>query len=60
MRAMMLNEAHDILIPFSSVAHPFEYDLKEHKAESGSDITLAIDLVGGTTFKILGMMLCNR
>jgi hypothetical protein len=55
-----VNEARVILISFFSVAHPFEYDLKEHTAERGSDITLAIDLVGGTTFKILGMMLCNR
>jgi hypothetical protein len=49
-----------VLILCFSVSHPFEYDLKEHKAERGSDITLSIDLVGGTTFKIIGMMLCSR
>lgn len=60
MHPMLLNEARIALISCSSVSHPFEYDLKEHKAEMGSDITLSVDLVGGTTFKIIGMMLCNR
>lgn len=59
MYAMVLNEARVLIILPFSVSHPFEYDLKENKAETGSDITLSIDLVGGTTFKILGMMLCD-
>lgn len=47
------------LFELFSVSYPFEYDLKDNKAVKGSNITLSIDLVGGTTFKILGMMLCN-
>jgi hypothetical protein len=42
-----------------SISYPFEYDLKDDWAEKGSNITITIDLVSGTTFKILGMMLCE-
>jgi hypothetical protein len=44
---------------FYSISYPFEYDLKDDWAEKGSNITITIDLVSGTTFKILGMMLCE-
>lgn len=44
----------------NSISYPFEYDLKDNKATVGSNVTLSIDLVGGTTFKILGIMLCNK
>jgi hypothetical protein len=33
--------------------------LKDDWAEKGSNVTITIDLVSGTTFKILGMMLCE-
>jgi len=47
------------LIPCLSVSYPFVYDLDDHAAKKGSNITLSIDLAGGTTFKIIGLMLCN-
>jgi hypothetical protein len=34
--------------------------MTELKAGKGSNITLSIDLVGGSRFKIIGMMLCNH
>ena len=48
-----------LLVHRFSVSYPFEYDLEDNKAVKGSNITVTIDLVGGTTFKILGMMLCS-
>jgi len=43
-----------------SESYAFEYDLKGNKAEKGSTVSLSVKLIGGTTFKIIGMMLCNR
>jgi len=51
--------SHTIFAHFS-VSFAFEHDLKDNMAVKGSNITLSVDLVGGTTFKILGMMLCNN
>lgn len=44
----------------TSESYAFEYDLKSNKAIKGSTVTLSIELIGGSTFKIIGMMLCNR
>lgn len=48
------------VLSFCSESYAFEYDLGENKAEKGSTVTLSVSLIGGTTFKIIGMMLCNR
>lgn len=32
----------------------------DNKAEKGSMVMLAINLIGGSTFKIIGLMFCNR
>ena len=42
-----------------STSHLFRHDLKDYMAVTGSNITVTIDLIGGTTFKIIGMMLCK-
>jgi hypothetical protein len=34
--------------------------MTKYKAEKDSTITLSIDLVGGSAFKIIGMILCNH
>jgi hypothetical protein len=34
--------------------------MTELKAEKGSNVTLSIDLVGGSAFKIIGVLLCNH
>jgi len=52
--------SHLFTVPPCSISFPYIYDLKDNKAVKGSNITLSIDLVGGTTFKIIGLMLCNR
>jgi hypothetical protein len=44
----------------SSISHLFQHDLKDNMAAIGSNITVTIDLIGGTTYKIIGMMLCEN
>lgn len=41
------------------VTHHFNLELQEQKALVGSDIKVFVDLVEGTNFKILGLMLCS-
>ena len=43
----------------SSIAYTTKFDL-EPAAEEGSDVVLNIKLLGESTFKITGMMLCSR
>jgi hypothetical protein len=43
----------------SSIIYTSKFNL-EPAAEEGSDVVLNVKLVGGSTFKITGMMLCNR
>jgi hypothetical protein len=45
---------------FRSISHLFQHDLKDNMAAIGSNITVTIDLIGGTTYKIIGMMLCEN
>jgi len=41
------------------VTFPIEVDLKGFQAGVGSDIGVRVDLIGGTSFKIIGMLLCS-
>lgn len=41
------------------VTFPIEVDLKGFSAPVGSDIAMKIDLISGSTFKIIGMLLCS-
>jgi hypothetical protein len=43
-----------------SITFPSVLDLKTKSAPKGDTVRLQIDLVGGSTFKILGMMFCSR
>eukprot|EP00977_Amphora_coffeiformis_P000534 scaffold132_cov170-Amphora_coffeaeformis.AAC.13 len=43
-----------------TTSHTFIHDLNEEKAVIGGNVTVRADLVGGKTFKIIGMMFCNR
>ena len=42
------------------ITFPFELNLESDFAVAGDDLLLKIDLIGGRTFKIIGMMFCNR
>eukprot|EP00977_Amphora_coffeiformis_P008275 scaffold1872_cov262-Amphora_coffeaeformis.AAC.7 len=44
----------------TSISYPFICDLGAGKAVTNGNVTLKVDLVGGTTFKIIAMMFCNR
>jgi len=44
---------------FDAITFPVEVDLKHHKAPIGSDITLNIQLISGSYFKIIGMLFCT-
>jgi len=53
----------DIQGTHSSMTHitfPFALDLTENAAQIGDKLQVEVTLVSGTTFKILGMMLCSR
>lgn len=41
------------------VTYPVEVDLKDYKAEVGSDVRLRIEMVKGNAYKILGMFFCS-
>lgn len=41
------------------VTHHFNMELQDHKALIGSDIKVSVELVEGTNFKVLGLMLCS-
>ena len=43
-----------------SVSYPFVFEFGDQKVMKGSNIYLTIDLVGGSTFKIIGLMVCNN
>lgn len=38
----------------------YKHEIRFPKQEIGSDVQVEIKLIGGTTFKLLGMMLCSR
>jgi hypothetical protein len=38
----------------------YSTEIKFPPIPAGSDVTLTLQLVGGTTFKVTGMMLCSR
>jgi hypothetical protein len=41
------------------ITYHFTLDFEDNKAPVGSDIVMSVELVQGTSFKILGMMLCS-
>mmetsp|Transcript_41120 Transcript_41120/g.57839 ORF Transcript_41120/g.57839 Transcript_41120/m.57839 type:complete len:411 (+) Transcript_41120:321-1553(+) len=42
------------------ITHHFNVDFEDsHKAPVGSDIMLSVELIEGTSFKVLGLMLCS-
>jgi hypothetical protein len=41
------------------ITHHYNMDFGEQKAPIGSDIMLSLELVEGTNFKVLGLMLCS-
>lgn len=45
----------------TSISYPHTVDLgRSNQAEPGDSVDLKIELIGGTTFKILTLLLCNR
>jgi hypothetical protein len=44
----------------ASISSSYRLDLGAHSAKPGQTVTLEIKLVGGTMFKIIALMLCNR
>jgi hypothetical protein len=44
----------------TSISYPYHLDLGVHSAKPGQTVTIDITLVGGTTFKIIALMLCSR
>jgi hypothetical protein len=44
----------------TSISYPFRLDLGGQSAAPGRTLTLEISLLGGTTFKIISLMLCSR
>jgi hypothetical protein len=55
-----INKASPSLSSSHSITFPSVVDLKTKSALKGDTVRLQIDLVGGSTFKILGMMFCSR
>jgi len=41
------------------VTYHFTVDFEKHKAPIGSNVMLSVEVVEGTSFKILGLMLCS-
>jgi len=41
------------------ITHHYNMDFDTHKAPIGSDIMISLELVEGTNFKVLGLMLCS-
>ena len=41
------------------ITHHFNFDFKDKEAPTGSDIMLSLELLEGSTFKVLGIMLCS-
>jgi hypothetical protein len=54
---LFMNEFLQVFI--YSICYQFFHDLSGSGAQAGSNVTLSIDLVDGTTFKIIGLMLCS-
>lgn len=44
----------------TSIAYPFVLDLEDHAAEIGETVEMEIELVGGSEFKIIALMMCSR
>ena len=44
----------------ASISSSYRLDLSAHSAKPGQTVTLQIQLVGGTMFKIIALMLCSR
>lgn len=44
----------------TSIAYPYELDLGKNTLPKGIRVELTVTVIGGTTFKLIGMVMCNR